>query len=113
MLHKMSLYEEYFDLMESGHKTIEIRLNDEKRRRIQIGDTIEFTKLPDQDETLQVDVIKLKHYQTFNELYEDLPYSKMGCAGWTLQELVDGTYEIYTPEQEKQYGVLAIEVRVT
>jgi ASC-1-like (ASCH) protein len=112
MLHQMSLYKEYSNLIKSRQKTIEIRLYDEKRKRIRTGDTIEFIKLLHQNETLQVEVINLIHYQTFKEMYEDLPSSKMGCEGWSVQNLIDGTYEIYTPEREKQYGVLAIEVRL-
>ncbi len=112
MLHKMSLNEEYFDLIKSGQKTIEIRLNDAKRRKVMVGDTIEFTKLPDQDEFLKVIVKDLRNYKTFKEMYEDLPPSIMGCEGWSLQELMDGTYDIYSLEQEEQYGVLAIEFRL-
>lgn len=28
----------------------------------------------------------------------------------TLKEMIDGTYEIYTPEQEKEWGTLAITI---
>lgn len=44
--HNMKLNEEPFDMMKSGIKDIEYRLNDEKRRQIQIGDTITFYKRP-------------------------------------------------------------------
>ncbi|MDY0407970.1 DUF3850 domain-containing protein [Paracerasibacillus soli] len=47
MLHKMSLYIAPFQSIKSGRKTVEVRLNDEKRRKVNIGDTIEFTKIPE------------------------------------------------------------------
>jgi ASC-1-like (ASCH) protein len=31
--------------------------------------------------------------------------------GWTMKEMLDGTYEIYTPEQEKELRTLAITIK--
>lgn len=42
MLHTMNLAPAPMQMMRSGQKTIELRLYDEKRQRISIGDTIEF-----------------------------------------------------------------------
>ena len=42
MIHKMKLQAKYFDFMHRGTKRLEIRLNDEKRQLIKIGDIIEF-----------------------------------------------------------------------
>lgn len=39
----MKLQQKPFDSIKTGQKTIEMRLNDEKRRLINIGDEIEFT----------------------------------------------------------------------
>lgn len=44
MNHKMNLFPEPFEMISSGQKTIELRLNDEKRQKIQIGDIIEFSQ---------------------------------------------------------------------
>jgi len=44
-------------------------------------------------------------------LNEDIPLRDFDCEGWSIQEMVDGTYEIYTPEQEKRWGTLAITIR--
>ena len=46
MEHEMKLQPEYFDFILNGTKRIEIRLNDEKRQQIKIGDTIKFSKEP-------------------------------------------------------------------
>ena len=46
MLHEMKLNENPFERMKNGTKTIEFRLNDEKRKKIKIGDKITFSKLP-------------------------------------------------------------------
>ena len=43
MIHKMNLWNDSFIAIKEGWKTIEMRLNDDKRRKIQTGDIIEFT----------------------------------------------------------------------
>lgn len=111
VIHQMGLYGEYFQSIKEGKKKIEVRLNDEKRRKIKVGDTIEFTRVPEQDETLQVQVVNLKIYDSFQAMYEDIPFQDFDCEGWTMQEMMDGTYEIYTPEQEKNWGALAIAIK--
>ena len=111
MIHHMGLYGEYFASVREGRKIVEVRLNDEKRRKIKVGDFIEYIKVPEQDETLQVQVIQLRQYNTFREMYEDIPFRDFDCEGWTMQEMVDGPYKIYSPEQEKQWGTLAITIK--
>lgn len=104
----MGLYSEYFQAIREGKKIVEVRLNDEKRRKIKVGDAIEFIKVPQQDEFLKVQVIDLKSYDSFEAMYNDIPPENFDCEGWTINEMIDGTYEIYTPEQENEWGTLAI-----
>ncbi|MEW9503157.1 ASCH domain-containing protein [Jeotgalibacillus marinus] len=111
MVHQMGLYSEYFNAVKKGKKKVEVRLNDEKRRKIKVGDTIEFIKVHEQDDTLQVQVTQLRSYDTFQAMYEDIPFKDFDCEGWTMKEMIDGTYEIYTPEQEKEWGTLAITIK--
>ena len=47
MTHKMYLQDKYFDFIKNGTKRIELRLNDEKRQQIKIGDSIEFSNKKD------------------------------------------------------------------
>ena len=111
IVHKMGLYGEYFKAIKEGKKTVEVRLNDENRRGIKVGDTIEFIKVPEQYETLKVQVTDLRKYDTFEEMYENIPFQDFDCEGWSMKDMVEGTYEIYTPEQEKQWGTLAITIK--
>jgi len=107
----MGLYGQYFDSITEGKKKVEVRLNDEKRRKIEVGDSIEFIKVPEQDETVQVQVTDLKIYDTSQAMYEDIPFQDFDCERWTIQEMIDGTYEIYTPKQEEKWGTLAIIIK--
>lgn len=43
----MNLQPRYFDFIKDGTKRIELRLFDEKRQQIQLGDIIEFAKSED------------------------------------------------------------------
>ena len=45
MVHQIKLNESLFERIKNGTKTIEFRLYDEKRRKIKLGDKIEFSKL--------------------------------------------------------------------
>ena len=56
MLHQMKLQPKYFDYIQNGTKRIELRLNDEKRSIIQLGDEIEFLKEPELKNTMKVKV---------------------------------------------------------
>ena len=42
MIHYMNLVPSAFEKISDGSKTIELRLNDEKRQRINAGDTVVF-----------------------------------------------------------------------
>ena len=44
-MHRMNLWNDLFEAIKDDWKTIEIRLNDEKRSQIKIGDEIEFTNI--------------------------------------------------------------------
>ncbi|HCC07070.1 MAG TPA: hypothetical protein DEP72_02730 [Clostridiales bacterium] len=112
MLHEMKLRPVYFDLIQAGEKTIEIRLNDEKRQEIKIGDMIRFQKEPELQETLDAEVIGLLRYKKFEDMYNDLPHKTMGFEGKTTEEMVNITYEFYTPEREQNYGALGIKIRI-
>lgn len=106
MIHKMKLNPSPFERIKNGTKTIEFRLFDEKRQLIKIGDKIEFSKLPDLQEKLLVDVTDLYREDTFENLFKKL---------YTGEEVIRKTkamYEIYSPEKEQQYGILGIKIKI-
>lgn len=49
MEHSMKLNAEPFEAIRNHKKTVEIRLNDEKRQKVKIGDTIVFTNIDDSE----------------------------------------------------------------
>lgn len=110
--HTMGLYAEPFESIRSGKKTVEVRLNDEKRRAIQLGDVIEFVQLPEETERLQVQVVNLRVFPSFRKTYETIPAEKFDATGRTIDQMVARTYRFYTPEQERALGTVAIRVMV-
>lgn len=107
MLHKMKLQQSPFERMKNGIKTIEFRLNDEKRKQIKIGDKIEFSKLPDLQEKLIVEVLDLYPEATFKRLFEKLYTDKK-----EIERKTESMCTIYTKEQEEQYGILGIKIKI-
>lgn len=67
MEHIMNLQPAPMEMIRSGRKTIELRLYDEKRRSISVGDSICFLGAQEQD-TLRVRVKALHVFDTFAQL---------------------------------------------
>lgn len=109
--HCMNLHKKPFELIRSGKKTIELRLYDRKRRKIKVGDIIQFTNSTDPNEKIFVTVNSIHIYPTFKELYEELPLEK---CGYSKEELPDASYtdmyEYYTQSQQEKCGVVGIEI---
>lgn len=110
MEHILKLQPKYFDYINNGTKRIELRLYDEKRQKINIGDTIIFQKEPELEVTIKVKVIGLLRYDSFENLFEDFDISVMADNSMTKKELLDVLEEFYTPEKQKKYGVLGIRI---
>ena len=78
MTHIMRLNPAPFEMISCGDKTIELRLNDEKRRKIKIGDEITFVNTENSLKTIKVEVIGIYRFKSFKELYANLPLLRCG-----------------------------------
>lgn len=112
MLHRMKLRTAPFEKIRNGSKTIELRLNDEKRQQVQIGDFIEFSCLDNPKQRIQTRVIALHHFSSFAELYNFLPKEKLGYNASETPS-PDHMNEYYTRDKQDKYGVLGIEIYLT
>lgn len=110
MKHEMGLQSKYYDYIKNGTKRIELRLFDEKRKRIRISDVIEFTD-PD-GEKLEVKVVGLLRYGSFEDLFEDFDISILADASMTKRELLDVLNGFYSLERQKELGVVGIRVEL-
>ena len=100
--HILKLHPEPFAAIASGHKTIESRLYDEKRRKIQLGDQIVFIDIASPEQTVTATVVGLLRYATFHDLFSHNDPRKFGSESveW-LEEQID---EFYSPEDQCLYG---------
>ena len=111
--HKMKLRSKYFDFIKNGSKKIEVRLNDEKRRGISVGDQITFEELTDENPRyLTVKVVDLYHEKTFNDLLDKFDVSLFADKNATKADLSEVLNEIYSIEEQNKYGVLGIKIEV-
>lgn len=112
MIHEMKLQQEYFNFILNGTKRIEIRLNDEKRQNIKLGDKIKFLKEPDLNESFEAQVIGLLRYNSFEEMFKDYDISILSDKSMTKEELISVLEQFYTKEKQEKYGVLGIRIEL-
>lgn len=110
MIHNMRLHNEPFELIRNGSKTIELRLNDEKRSLIKENDMIIFENRKTR-ELIKTKVIRLHSYDSFEELYK---YFDKVSLGYNINE--EASYKdmekYYSLEEQNKYGVLGIEIEL-
>ena len=108
--HQLKLATEPFNAIISGNKTIESRLYDTKRQKIQIGDRIIFTNRDNSEQTVTAEVVGLLRYATFRDLFSHNNPRKFG--GDNVEWLENQISEFYSIEDQKIYGAIGIEFRV-
>ncbi len=111
-IHTMQLSEVPYKSMERGEKTVEIRLNDAKRKLVQIGDLIAFFHDDGKINILVAEVVNLYHFNNFRQLFESELYKYTGSDGMSMADCVNSMYNYYTKEEELQDGVVGIEIKV-
>lgn len=109
--HTMKLHPEPYGKIAQGVKSLELRLCDEKRREIKLGDQIVFLKEPQQTESVTSEVIGLVHYKNFSDLLDDFtPNVYLGHKD--KKEALVGVSRFYSEEDQKKDGVLGIRIRI-
>lgn len=112
MIHEMKLRAKYFNLIKQGKKNYEVRLNDEKRKLINVGDVITFKKESELNESFNVVVKDLIYFNSFEKMANTLPLEKVGFETEMADEVVNTYHQFYTIENEKEYGVVAIKIEL-
>ena len=107
----MKLHPGPFSKIKDGSKTIELRLYDEKRQRISVGDTIRFVNTADTADAVCVRVRDLFIFDSFEELYKHLPLMECGYTEEDIHTASPDDMEMYySKEKQKQYGVIGIQI---
>ena len=112
MFISMKLQPKPFNAIKNGKKTIEMRLWDEKRKHITVGDTIEFVNIKDPKQIILTKVVGVHVYPTFKELYRDYRKEELG---YTSDEVADpkDMEQFYPLSEQEKFCVVGLEIRVT
>ena len=109
MKHEMKLNNGPYMNIKNGTKTIELRLNDEKRQLLKIKDIIEFTNRQTLEKIL-VEIEELHKYPSFEELYKHFDKISMGYNENESANPKD-MEEYYSKEEQDKYGVVGIQIK--
>ena len=110
MIYEFKLQPKYYNFILKGTKRIELRLYDEKRQNIKLGDTIKFLKEPELNEFFDAKVIGLIRYNSFEELINDFDINILADISVSKKELINELNKFYTKDDQKKYGVLGIRI---
>lgn len=105
--HEMGIYKRYFDLIASGEKTTEIRVNDSSRQRLKESDLLRFKC---RDEEVLTRITRLARYVDFDDMFDHEPVSSVDPTASKADQLRN-IREIYPPEREA-LGVVAIGIEL-
>lgn len=110
MKHKMRLNNVPFNCIKNGTKTIELRLNDEKRQLLKENDLIEFINRTTL-ENIIVEIVKLYKYSNFDELYKHFDKISIGYDKDDIANPKD-MEKYYSKEEQYKYGVIGIKIKL-
>ncbi len=101
----LRIYRKYYDLIDNGSKTIEVRVGYSSMRNILAGQLLKFVCQDDECLTIVKRVI---HYKSFDELFENEDFKKIN-PNLDIKEQLKEIRKIFPKDKEK-LGVIAIEV---
>lgn len=106
----MSLRPEYYEMVVSGEKDIELRLYDEKRRKMNNGDIVLIYNASNRSDYIQAKITRLHIAKSFAELNTKISMPRTGFA--SLGALMSAISKFYDAEMESKYGIVGIELKV-
>jgi ASC-1-like (ASCH) protein len=97
-----------FDVVLNGTKTVEVRVNDEKRRKLKVGDKLIFLRRPDEIDKIEAIVEELITYDNFEEMVKNYKIEELYLKDYTKEEFLNLIKRFYSDEEINKYGVVAI-----
>ena len=106
----MSLRPEYYEMVRSGEKDIELRLYDEKRRRMRNGDMLLIYNAQNRNDYIRAKIVRLHIAKSFADPSTKISMPRTGFA--SLNALMSAIEKFYDTEMESKYGIVGIELEV-
>ena len=107
----LHLKEEPFEKIKNGQKTVEMRLYDEKRSKLSVGEQIIFMKNSNENERIYAKIRSLHIFKNFDELYKHFDKRDLGYGENEVANAAD-MEKYYSKEKQEKYGVLAIKLEL-
>lgn len=102
---EFNVQEPYYTFIMNGVKTVEGRLDKGKFSTLKLGDRLNLNN------QALFEVVAVIPYSSFRAMIEAEGIEHVIPDKKTLDEAVQVYYRFYTPEQEKEFGVLAVRIR--
>ncbi len=107
-----NLSEPWFTLITLGLKTVEGRKNKGRFKEMRVGDIIEWTNNDFAPRSVLTEVIAKAEYNTFGEYLEAEGLDKCLPGINDLETGLSVYFKYFTKEDEKEFGVVAIKIRL-
>lgn len=108
-IHHMHLHPDPYQMVSIGDKTVEVRLNDPKRRQVVAGDIIAFYPHRNAYESIHVVVEEVISRETFLDLFEHIEPSEVGAND--IKSFLSKLEDIYHEEDLRRHGAVAFRIR--
>lgn len=102
----INVQEPYYSFIVNGEKTVEGRLNKGKFSSIQKGNILILAP-----ENQEFNVIAKNVYKSFREMIESEGVKNVVPDKTDIDEAVNIYYKFYTKKQEREFGVVAIQIK--
>ncbi len=105
------IYNEVYNEIVSGKKTIEFRLLNEKTKSIKQGDEIQFKVLNNEDRYVLVEVINKYIYSDLEELWNHKDIIN-NILNYSKEEFINTFYNIFGKEKVESSKIVGIEFKI-
>jgi len=103
-LYEINVQEPYYTYIFNGTKTAEGRLNKGKFSRMQVGDYLLINN------GAKFKIERKTEFISFLEMVEAEGVENVVPDKKKIEEAVNAYYKVFTKEQEREFGVIAIEI---
>ena len=103
------LNEDIFKIVKNGTKHIEVRLNDDKRKKLKVGDNLIFINKSNEDKRINTIIKGLKYFSSFEDLVNYYRIDEIYKEDSSKEEFLELINKFYTKDEIEKYGVVAID----
>ena len=103
------LNEDIFKIVKNGTKHIEVRINDDKRKKLKVGDNLIFINKSNEDKRINTIIKGLKYFSSFEDLVNYYRIDEIYKEDSSKEEFLELINKLYTKDEIEKYGVVAID----